>query len=369
MAFVLSVLVLAGAASPLGAADKQLDVYFIGNSLTMSLTLDRVHGLFQQRGIDLQFGSQLSGGKSLLRHLKYESEPNQKWGCWETSVPSGDTFLPHPNHYMVDPKTWRFGYYDRALPEFRWDALVVQPYGSSLHDDMQAVTAFVELARKNSPDLIVYVYETWPRRPRKTPPDGSDESAKNSGEARIIDYPALWTAQYTATIDQTDKTAANNSATRDYFHKLMAALQEKFPDMAGRVRLIPVGEILFVLDGKIKAGELLGLQELATRKPEMLPGMKGGATFADGVNVLYADPIHFNPMPHKTGVVGNFVSGTTMFTALSGQNPVGLSAESYGFDPEKDAELVRSIQEIIWSVVTSDPATGVHAGDPGPADR
>lgn len=56
------------------AAGKQLDVYSIGNSLTASLAPDRFHEWFAQRGIDLQFGMQISGDKSLIRHLNYVRE-------------------------------------------------------------------------------------------------------------------------------------------------------------------------------------------------------------------------------------------------------------------------------------------------------
>jgi hypothetical protein len=64
-------------------------------------------------------------------------------------------------------------------------------------------------------------------------------------------------------------------------------------------------------------------------------------------------------MPHNTGVLGNLISGTTIFTVLSGQSPVGLSADGYQFDAEKDAALVQAVQALIWKVVTSEPLTGV----------
>jgi hypothetical protein len=346
--------------------DKKLSVYFIGNSLTMSSTLDRVHGFFGQRGIDLQFGSQVSGGKSLFRHLNYKDEPKQKWISWETSVPSGGTFTPHANFYQEDPKNWRFGLYDKALPSHAWDAVVMQPYASTLLEDMKAIPTFIGLALKGNPTATFYVYQTWPNRPRtkvpgavKTDPDVKGERVVGAVLADDIDYPALWDAEYTATVDQTDKKAGQNASSRDYYRDLMKAIGEQVSGTAKPVRLIPVGEILYVLDGKIKRNELPGLEELAQRDPSMIPGLRPGTDFSKGVNVLYADPIHFNAPPHQKGVLGNFVSGTSLFTVLSGQSPVGLSAAAYGLDDVKDAALIRAVQETIWQVVTSEPATGI----------
>ncbi len=58
-------------------------------------------------------------------------------------------------------------------------------------------------------------------------------------------------------------------------------------------------------------------------------------------------------MSNQTGVVGNFISGTTIFSVLSGQNPVGLDASIYAFDMKKDVELVWEIKELIQEVINT----------------
>ncbi len=338
------------------AEAKQLSVYFIGNSLTASTTLDRVHGLFKQRGVDLQFGSQLSGGKSLFRHLNYKSEPDQKWLSWETSVPDGETFRPDPNHYRVDPATWRFGRYDTALANHKWDVVVMQPFaGSSLHDELEAVTAFMALALEKNPGVRFYIYQTWPRRPRVS----AKNESPDAGSAQDIEYGAVWDAVYSASVDDTSKEAAQNTGNRSFFRRLVEEAAKKFPEMKNPIQLIPVGEVLYVMDEKIKADSMPGLAELVTRDPMKVPGWNPEKGLTAGANVVYADPVHFNPMPHKSGVLGNLISGTTIFTVLSGESPVGLSAEGYQFDAEKDTALVKAVQELIWKVVTSEPLTGV----------
>lgn len=348
---------LCGVLPVLSAADTpQLSVYFIGNSLTMSSTLDRVHGLFAQRGIDLQFGSQLSAGKSLIRHWNYASEPDQKYHCWETSVVGGHTHLPHPNFFSANPEKYRFGRYDTALIKHRWDALVMQPFLSPLGQDLEAITSFIQLAIENKTVQRFYIYQTWPRRGKPA----RDAAGVDLVSASLdIDYASEWTAQYAFGPERSDWQAAEHCASRDYFAKLLAQIGERFPDLQEPVRLIPAGEVLYALDARIKGGKLPGLKDLAARVPDMVPGAAAGFDASRGVNLLYCDHIHFNPMPHQSGVVGNLISGTTIFTVLSRQNPVGLDASAYGFDMDKDGDLVRAIQQTIWDVVSRNPATGV----------
>jgi hypothetical protein len=334
-------------------AGEKLHVYFIGNSLTMSMTPDRVYNLFAQRDIDLQFGSQVSGGKSLIRQLNYKEEPTQKWKSWEANIPKNGTFLPDPSMDDDTPAP-RFGLYDQALKNHKWDKVVFQTYDSTLHNDAAAISAFMDLAMENGTTNGFYVYCTWPNRPRIVGPDG-----KATGQVGNIDYPVAWNAVYKATVDDTSKMAKWSAPSRDYAHKLVEFLNKKYDKLPTPVRLIPTGEVLFALDAKIKKGELPGLKELAERNPALLPGLDKDTDFSNGVNVLYADPIHMNPVPHKSSTLGIFVTGTTMFTVLSGQNPVGLSGKAYGLDDEKDKELIRAVQQTIWDVVTSDPQTGI----------
>lgn len=336
--------------SPFLAAQTSLHVYHIGNSLTASLTLDRVHGLFEQAGIDYQFGSQLSGGKSLIRHMNYEEEPNQKWLSWETNVQKDASWEPDDNFYMKRYPV-RFGLYEEALAKHPWDKLVMQIYGSSLHDDVKAIETFTGICLKNRTCNQFYIYSTWPNRPKQKDADGKTK-------VQDLRYDKAWQLPYDFDVTDSSKEASWNTPSRAYTDKLYEEMRQRLPENAG-LYLIPAGEVLFQLDQKIKDGEIPGLAALAERDPDRVPGWKDGADLSRGINLLYADPIHLNPIPHKAGTLGIFVSGTTLFTVLSGKNPVGMSAGVYGLDDKQDAELIRAVQQVIWETVTSEPRSGV----------
>lgn len=329
-------------------AKETLNVYFIGNSLTMSLTPDRVYRLFEQRDIELQFGSQLSGGKSLLRQLNYKNETNEKWKSWETNVKDGSSFKPDPDMWDNEPAV-RFGLYDQALKNYKWDKAVFQIYDSSLHDDVEAISAFIDICLSNQTCDTFYIYCPWPARPRNPA----------TREPLNIDYPAVWQYKYKSSVDDTSPQAKWSTPGRDYSYQLVDYLNKKYSGLKTPIRLIPTGEVIFALDAKIKNGELSGLEALAERNPSMVPGLDKDTSIKDGANVLYADPVHFNPRPHQSNTLGIFISGSTMFSALSGQSPVGMSGADYGLDDKKDAALVRGIQETIWDVLTTEPRTGI----------
>ena len=122
--------------------------------------------------------------------------------------------------------------------------------------------------------------------------------------------------------------------------------------------MIPVGEVWYECDHRIKAGDVPGLAELHARDPALVPGWKAATGVSAGVNIFYADGIHPNPIPHLDGNVANFVNGMAIYSVLSGTSPVGLPGRIYGLDDEKDAALIAALQKGIWDVLTAHP----HAG-------
>ncbi|MFO7658867.1 MAG: hypothetical protein R6W78_17540, partial [Bacteroidales bacterium] len=221
------------------------------------------------------------------------------------------------------------GFYDVALKNYVWDAIVLQPYAAGLNDDIDAATKFINFSTCG----IFYIYTSWPAL-----------------QGDYLDYADRWDRIYD------NPNSNNNNASRSYYDQLLSKLREDHPTK--QVRIIPAGEVLYEIDKMIKAGTLPGLKELAERDRELLPGLDRCDTSIDedlalGVyGILYADDVHLNPSPHKVGTLGIFISGSTMFSALSGTSPVGMSAANYGLDVEKDALLIKAVQETIWRIVS-----------------
>ena len=88
---------------------------------------------------------------------------------------------------------------------------------------------------------------------------------------------------------------------------------------------------------------------------------------AFGVQNLYCDGIHMNDQPHakaEDGTLGAYIAAITIYSVLTGESPAGLTTAPWErIDADADADLVRTVQKLVWEVVTSDPLTGV-AADP-----
>lgn len=283
---VLVLLVAAGATAARDDARKALRVYFVGNSVTDTVRYAALADLAKARGHRQVWGRHMIPGAPL---------------AWIWS---------HADQGFQQPP---FGHYPKALAEHTWDVLTLQPFDRHLDrgddSDLTLCRKFIDLARKRSPDVQVYVYSRWPRR---------DQPKK--GEYHL-DYAKKWERPYTGGWD-------GSNETRDYFERLVAALRKAYPDAKKPVLLIPVGDVLLELEKRMKAGKVPGY---------------------DGVEKLYADGIHFN-------AVGSYVVGCTFFATLYRESPVGLPSAPYQVADEK---LARAVQEAVWDVVRAHPLAGV----------
>lgn len=299
---VLTLVVWAGVSRPSEAQDQPVRrVYFVGNSVTDTVRYPALAATANDLGVTLIYGRHMIPGAPL------------SW-IWE-----------HPRDGFREERS---GYYPEALSKQGWDVLSLQPFDRLLDGedgDLATARKFIEFARKKSPAVRVYLYSRWPRR---------DESSDGS---RHLDYRAKWLRNYTGGWDGTNET-------RDYFERLLAALRRADPGAGPPALLVPVGDVLLELDGRMKSGKV--------------PGSRG-------VEEFYADGIHLNN-------VGSFVVGTTFLATLLKKDPRGTSPAHYAPRPDAKTdrpipeELATAVQDAVWAVVRVHPLAGVAPAEAAP---
>ena len=279
---------------------QELRVYHIGNSVTDAIHYKSLQQMARANGDTYVYG----------RHMIPGAPLQFIWDKPETG------FKENP-----------YGYYPTALKDYEWDVITLQPFDRQLDSkdgfgDLPHCKKFIDLALPKSPGVQVYVYERWPRR---------KEKVKNNPSSGYepFDYQQQWQRKYTGKWD-------GSNETRNYFEQLTKALLDAYPKLEKPVLMIPVGEVLFELDKRIKAGKVPGLES---------------------IEALYVDGIHFNN-------VGAFIAGTTFYATMFKTDPRGVDARAYGpGKSEKDKpiapELAKAVQDVVWEVVSTHPLAGV----------
>lgn len=279
----LSAAVYAQETEPSGTDHKR--VYLMGNSLTHNLRFGEFEATVKADGRGLTLGRHTCAGIYL------------------------DWFWENPNTgFTVGP----YGYWGKAWRDYEWDAVSLQPYWRSYNRSMKHAKLLVSELYKKSPDAQVYIYVQWPR-------------------VAGGNYYHDWRAPY-----DPEKSA---QYCRAFYEDYRKELGEAFPDRKP-VKLIPVGYVLALLDQKIRAGQVPGLESVFD---------------------CYMDNQHMN-------VYGSYVVGATFYATLYGRDPRQVPMRAYQARYQTDMtvsdKLAKVLNETVWQVVASNPFTGVTSDDP-----
>jgi len=328
----------------------KLSVYLVGNSLIGSITLDRLHELMAEEGIDFQFGTNLKGGTSLEKHMTM-LETGQEAIHWETNRLVDGKY--EPGGRWRDPLPKRFGNYFKAQSEHKWDALVLQPgFGSDPEKEIAAFRKFVDYAVEHESTKQIYVYTNWLQRPNLRDKDG-----KITGETGLLDFANMW--EGTVPLPQGGMPMLR--VTKQGYHDFLEQMNKEYAGkLASPMRMLPLGDVFCELDKRVKAGKIPGIEALHKRDPERVPLWDDKLKEALGANVFYADNVHPVKKPHVDATIGNYVYALMYYSVLTGRTPVGLSGAVYKLDDEKDKELIAALQQAVWDVVKDHPYTGIR---------
>ena len=234
--------------------------------------------------------------------------------------------VAEPDEISVAPVP-EFGIYTQALPNHEWDFVTFQPYPrgnnpdtpevgpSDLTTDVASILELIDLTQANpaNSDTKFYIYSAWPR---------------------YLGYRESWTAS-TVNVDTT-----RTEHSLDYYSHLLSRVREA---TEAEVYLIPVGEVLFELDTRIRAGEVPNVQSLSS---------------------------FFRNLVHLRLDIGRYLASTTTFTTLFGLDPFGQTkpVNFFGGEAAFSPALFDVIHDTVRHVVARHPDSGVTLPIPTTTD-
>ena len=361
--------------------------YFLGNSLTLSLTtapqpeLARLERLFAAHGNRLEFGATLGAGVNLDQH-------------WYGRLYSGNymkqTYFDDGHEYSLnngwagpgaDFGTTVFRDYNFALQGKRrnydgtiaegevFDALIMQPYIAFIEPesypagfntvmplgDRQAINNFIDYASGNNPSnheavRHYYIYSVWPQLL------GIEDAAIDTDGNGVFSFSEFYDQPYVPPVNPPVYEQPRELVpSRDYLTTLHDRVRADNPSLAERIHVIPVGEVFAELDRLIRADALTGfathhnrmeayylnarLNEQPTLAdagfvyiyPPNEPGnFQNGFIREQGIKNIYADGIHWNDQTHNdpdSGTIGAYIASATIHAVVTGEHPNRVSAE------------------------------------------
>lgn len=197
-----SAIVLTALPAPLPA--KDIDVYFIGNSLTGNIQREDLEEIVDNHSPHTMDHDMTGAAGAPIDWL------------WEDPVKGQE----------IRDDFARGG----------WDATTVQPFVRDLARDVPPTLEILDAALVDNPDIQLHVYATW---------------VKNEG----FDYATAWLQDVTKWIETGNQSGLYTpNFTKQYFETLTRRLREQQPQGSRPVEMVPAGHAMFLLDQKIKAG-------------------------------------------------------------------------------------------------------------------
>jgi hypothetical protein len=288
---------------------RTFTAYHIGNSLTEDLFYDfrTVATRYEATlGNTYAWGFHFRPGTSLTFMYKYPTPPAIPYptisgvGETGTSLWSTTNLVPWPI----------------SLPGNNWDVVTMEPFPgggtdgpATLGSDTVAINAMIALTKTKTDNASTrfFIYEAWPLVKY-----GELNSYSTAWLAPAQNYPGVASA-----------------LNRNYFTNLVSAVRQT----NSNVEVIPVGEVLYALDMKMRAGQFQGFYSITQ---------------------LHRDPLHLNS-------VGQNVTSWTAYVAIFKKSPVGLRNDVLGNAAVSPFTNVTAIspadmllmQQTVWDVVSN----------------
>jgi hypothetical protein len=308
------------------AGGETLNLFWIGNSLTDGMVWIRgskpgaILPYVQSGGDDINYDKCSSAGTTL--HLHWWQNENQYRdltnGGW-------DIVVLQPYNRMFYHEADQF-----------WDPTQPESIDNMNRGCITNAVRFIQYALQDNPNAQFYIYSHWP----KGDPD----------DFASFDFEAEWLAPYD------DWNSYSHDRAQNYFDLLIQELEKQnIPGLQTKLRQIPVGDVLYELHQRMKAGQVPGWTD---------------------VKQLYNPP----DVNHLLAGPGRFVCAATWYATLFQKSPAGLDYTffntnetvtledlyyEYGREYYQDVtpEFAAIVHEVAWEVVRRHPYAGIAPFD------
>lgn len=355
---------------PRSAPAEDIRAFLIGNSLTRT-TFDKEKYVGKEEQTD-KFRQLIADRGHTFEYLRHASAGAPLYRLYLGTQPGDTGFKKFYTEHLTAPG--------------RYNVLTLQPYTGPLFGtlpwrpdgekdgDVHACTGFINLAVQGNPDIQVYVLSHWPllertERTRKALIEKFD----------TFNFQARWDHQPTDR-KTLESVHGHEARFRAYFEALVDQLNTDLHatgTLKKPVRMIPVGDVMYALDGKLRAAAAAG-SPLTARTDVDADGKLDEVT-VDQIAWAYGDQTHLAPG------LGRYIQAMTWYAVLFKESPIGLglagsapNADSFN-DPKTYHDLYhyqfteitpamqKLIQETAWDVVREHRYAGVaqpqDAGD------
>lgn len=243
--------------------------------------------------------------------------------AWGDHFRSGTSITYLYNHPAdAANASWFPSAWNTALPGNRWDIVTLEPFPDSSTDspatlatDTAAINGMIAAAKANPANASTrfFLYEAWPS----------------------VTYADLDSYGNNYLAAAQNVSTQPGALSRSYFAYLIRSVHLANPAVAA----IPVGEVFYALDVRMRAGQIPG--------------------FAS-VRDTHRDSLHLN-------AIGKNIAAWTTYATVFDKSPVGLpnyyfaAAASPFQDVVASAEAVAIIQQTVWDVVNQQKPVPVAA--------